>query len=107
MRQLGATALIVALLLVGACGQSNKPPALNPSMQTEKDATAENQKLLNAVEQHPSLQDPSQAAPPISVSTTIPPPAPDSGSMAGHDHMNDQAAESPQDSNQQDPSQPN
>ena len=101
MRQPRAVALIVASLLVTACDKPKKAPALNPSMQTEEEDTAERGNLLNAVEQHPSLQDPSQAAPPISVSTTIPPPAPDANAMAGHDHMDGQAGQADPGSNQQ------
>lgn len=85
MRQPRAIALVAAALWVTACDKVDKQPALNPSMQTEEEDRAERGDLLNAVQQHPSLKDPSLAAPPISVSTEIPPPA--AGSDGSHEHM--------------------
>jgi len=77
----GAT-ILIGVALLAACGSKRSGPA---AIQTEQQNSEEREALLNAVEQHPSLTDPSQASAPINIPTTIPPPAPDSG-MAGHEH---------------------
>ena len=82
MRWWKAAPILVGVALLAACGSKRSGPA---AIQTEQQNSAEREALLNAVEQHPSLTDPSQASAPINIPTTIPPPAPDSG-MAGHEH---------------------
>lgn len=75
-----AMSLLAAAALLAACGQQARQ-----TIDTEQTNTAEREQLINAVEQHPSMTDPSQASAPVVVPTTIPPPAPDGVSVVGHD----------------------
>lgn len=92
MRLRVALQVVLASMLLASCGT-------RPAHDTAAEATnaAESDALLNAVEEHPSMQNQDLAGPPIDVPTTIPPPAP--GNMSG---MNMNQA-TPDDSNMQAP----
>ncbi|HEY1143430.1 MAG TPA: hypothetical protein VGE68_05285 [Sphingomicrobium sp.] len=81
MRMRLAAPLVLLSVLVAACGTKAEPGS-----SEEQQSPAERDALMNAVEEHPSLQNEDLAGPPIDVPTTIPPPAPDG--MAGHEGMN-------------------
>jgi hypothetical protein len=96
MRLRVALPVALASMLLASCGT-------RPAHDTAAEATnaAESDALLNAVKEHPSMQNEDLAGPPIDVPTTIPPPV--AGNMGvHHDGMNMNQA-TPDDSNVQAP----
>jgi len=90
--------LALSSALLAGCGSRAAP---NVDADTEQQNGDERDALLNAVEEHPSIQNEDLAGPPIDVPTTIPPPAP--GSMSAHHDDMSMNQPMPEDTNVQAP----